>query len=152
MLFEAPNWALDGTKLVLNGDGKLWSLDVSGGGPVAVPLSGVPELNNDHVLAPDGEGVFLSANDGHIYRASLDGGPAIRITEDDGSFHFLHGVSPDGNELAYVGIEAGDFTRPGRGLDRSPPYMATFRWPRYPQRQQLVAGFRTLCICGVPAH
>lgn len=114
MLFEAPNWALDGTKLVLNGDGKLWSLDVSGGGPVAVPLSGVPDLNNDHVLAPDGEGVFLSANDGHIYRASLDGGPAIRITEDDGSFHFLHGVSPDGNELAYVGIEAGDFTRPGR--------------------------------------
>lgn len=114
MLFEAPNWALDGTKLVLNGDGKLWSLDVSGGGPMAVPLSGVPDLNNDHVLAPDGEGVFLSANDGHIYRASLDGGPATRITEDDGSFHFLHGVSPDGKELAYVAIEAGDFTRPGR--------------------------------------
>ena len=37
-----------------------------------------------------------------------------RITDDDGSFHFLHGVSPDGTELAYVGIEGGDFTRPGR--------------------------------------
>lgn len=114
VLLEAPNWALDGTKLVLNGDGKLWSLDVSGGEPTAVGLSGVPDLNNDHVLAPDGEGIFLSANDGHIYRASLDGGPATRITEDNGSFHFLHGVSPDGNELAYVAIEAGDFTQPGR--------------------------------------
>ncbi|ABM08582.1 TolB family protein [Paenarthrobacter aurescens] len=207
VLFEAPNWTLtskgSGHALVLNGDGKLWTLDVTGGHPVEVPLTGIPDLNNDHVLAPDGESIFLSANDGHIYRASLSGGPATRITDDDGSFHFLHGVSPDGKELAYVGIEAGDFTQPGRlmtiasdggaiarvdvgsghcdgpeyspdgkwlyrngrpprrlagrrrpcfdrGLDHSPPYMATFRRPRYPQRQQLVAGFRALCVGGVP--
>ncbi|ACL38248.1 conserved hypothetical protein [Pseudarthrobacter chlorophenolicus A6] len=114
VLFEAPNWTLDGAALVLNGDGKLWTLDVAGGHPVEVPLTGVPDLNNDHVLAPDGTGIFLSANDGHIYRASLAGGAATRITGEDGTFHFLHGVSPDGRELAYVGIEAGDFTRPGR--------------------------------------
>lgn len=117
VLFEAPNWTLDGGALVLNGDGRLWTLEVSGGSggePKEVPLSGIPALNNDHVLAPDGEGIFLSANDGHIYRALLEGGPATRITDDDGSFHFLHGVSPDGKELAYVGIEAGDFTQPGR--------------------------------------
>ncbi|WP_284985348.1 biopolymer transporter Tol [Arthrobacter sp. fls2-241-R2A-172] len=114
VLFEAPNWTLDGTALVLNGDGKLWTLDVPGGEPVEVPLTGVPDLNNDHVLAPDGAGIYLSANDGHIYRASLSGGPARRITDEDGTFHFLHGVSPDGKELAYVGIEAGDFTQPGR--------------------------------------
>lgn len=114
VLFEAPNWTLDGTALVLNGNGKLWTLDVAGGHPVEVPLTGVPDLNNDHVLAPDGTGIFLSANDGHIYRASLAGGAATRITEEDGTFHFLHGVSPDGRELAYVSIEAGDFTQPGR--------------------------------------
>lgn len=114
VLLEAPNWTLDGSSLILNGDGKLWTLDVSGGEPAEVPLTGVPDLNNDHVLAPDGTTVFLSANDGHIYRAALSGGPATRITDDDGSFHFLHGVSPDGKELAYVGIEAGDFTQPGR--------------------------------------
>ncbi|MFE4194415.1 TolB family protein [Paenarthrobacter sp. NPDC056912] len=113
VLFEAPNWSLDGSSLVLNGDGKLWTLDVSGGEPAEVPLSGVPDLNNDHVLAPDGAGIYVSANDGHIYRALLEGGPATRVTEDDDSFHFLHGVSPDGKELAYVGIESGDFTRPG---------------------------------------
>ncbi|MCF3139530.1 biopolymer transporter Tol [Paenarthrobacter sp. AR 02] len=114
ILLEAPNWTLDGTALVLNGDGKLWTLDVSGGEPVEVPLTGGPDLNNDHVLAPDGSGIYLSANDGHIYQAALAGGPVDRITEDDGAFHFLHGVSPDGRELAYVGIEAGDFTQPGR--------------------------------------
>lgn len=114
VLLEAPNWTLDGAALVLNGDGKLWTFDVAGRSLSPVPITGIPDLNNDHVLDPDGEHVFLSANDGHIYRAALAGGPATRITKDDGSFHFLHGVSPDGQELAYVGIEAGDFTRPGK--------------------------------------
>ena len=114
VLFEAPNWTLDGSALILNGDGKLWTLDVGTRTISRVPLTGIPDLNNDHVLAPDGTGIFLSANDGHIYRAALSGGPAERITEEDGTFHFLHGVSPDGQELAYVGIEAGDFTQPGR--------------------------------------
>jgi Tol biopolymer transport system component len=114
LLLEAPNWTLDGSALILNGDGKLWRFDVADGTLSHVPLGGIPDLNNDHVLAPDGQAIYLSANDGHIYRAPLGGGEAERITDDDGSFHFLHGVSPDGRELAYVGIEAGDFTLPGR--------------------------------------
>ena len=114
VLLEAPNWTLDGTALILNGDGRLWRFDPGAGSLREVPLTGIPDLNNDHVLAPDGESILLSANDGRIYRAALSGGPASRITDDDGSFHFLHGVSPDGAQLAYVGIEAGDFTQPGR--------------------------------------
>lgn len=114
VLFEAPNWTLDGQSLILNGDGKLWRLDASTAEPTQIPLTSIPDLNNDHVLAPDGECIFLSANDGHIYKAPLAGGAATRVTKDDGYFNFLHGVSPDGTELAYVGIEAGDFSRPGR--------------------------------------
>jgi TolB protein len=114
VLLEAPNWTLDGRALTLNGDGKLWTFDVAGRSIRQIPLTGIPDLNNDHVLDPDGEHIFLSATDGHIYRAALAGGHATRITKDDGSFHFLHGVSPDGQELAYVGIESGDFTQPGR--------------------------------------
>jgi len=114
ILLEAPNWTLDGLALILNGNGKLWRLDLASGGLAEIPLAGIPELNNDHVLAPDGETIFLSANDGHIYRAPLAGGRATRITTEDGSFHFLHGVRPDGMELAYVGIAGGDFTQPGR--------------------------------------
>ena len=114
MLLEAPNWTLDGRALVLNGDGRLWRLELASGALTEIPLTGVPALNNDHVLAPDGSTVFLSGEDGHIYRAPLLGGQATRITDDDGSFHFLHGVSPDGRRLAYVDIEGGDFGLPGR--------------------------------------
>lgn len=114
VLLEAPNWTLDGAALILNGAGKMWRFDVESRAISQVVLTGIPDLNNDHVLSPDGTGIFLSANDGHIYRAELDGGAADRITDNDGSFHFLHGVSPDGQELAYVGIEAGNFTRPGK--------------------------------------
>lgn len=114
VLLEAPNWTTDGKFLIVNGDGHLWTFDLSTRNLARVSLSGVPMLNNDHVLAPDGKSIYLSAYDGHIYRAPLVGGEATRITANDGYFHFLHGVSPDGTELAYVGIEGGDFSQPGR--------------------------------------
>ncbi len=114
VLLEAPNWTLDGSALILNGSGVLWRLDLQSGTLGHVPLSGVPELNNDHVLAPDGRSIYLSANDGHIYRADLSGGPGTRVTADDGMLHYLHGVRPDGRQLAYVGIPARDPSVPGR--------------------------------------
>lgn len=116
LLLEAPNWTPDDSALILNGAGALWRLDMSSRSLEEVPLTGVPDLNNDHVLAPDGEQIYLSANDGHIYRADIRGGAAVRITAPDGFSHFLHGVSPDGRELAYVGVETDDVTKPGRLL------------------------------------
>ncbi|MEZ2392036.1 TolB family protein [bacterium RCC_150] len=114
VLFEAPNWTYDGAHLILNGAGTLWKLDLEDRTITQVPITGVSDLNNDHVLAPDGTGIYLSANDGHIYKAELRGGEAERLTNQDGTFHFLHGVSPDGLELAYVSIDRGDFSKPGR--------------------------------------
>ena len=105
---EAPNWTRDGRLLILNGNGVLWRLPVEGGELEQIRIEGVPKLNNDHVLDPDGEHIYLSANDWHIYRAPLAGGTAKRITADTGVMHFLHGVSPDGAELAFVGLEPKD--------------------------------------------
>jgi TolB protein len=48
----------------------------------------------------------------NIYRGALGGGAVDRVTPDDGNWHFLHGVSPDGSRLAYVHI--GDVAQPGR--------------------------------------
>jgi Tol biopolymer transport system component len=116
LLVEAPNWSLDGSALLVNGNGVLWRLDVStpapGAGLVPIAHQGLPPINNDHVLDPDGRHIYLSANDGHIYRAGLDGGPVTRVTGDEGVWHFLHGVSPDGSRLAYVRLA--DFSEPGR--------------------------------------
>jgi hypothetical protein len=106
-LFEAPNWT-KADDLILNGDGLLWRLPVKGSGsPEHIAITGIGELNNDHVLAPDHDSVFLSANDDwHIYRAPISGGPASRVTVNrPGKMHFLHGVNPDGNELAYVQLD-----------------------------------------------
>lgn len=107
-LFEAPNWTRDG-RLIVNGDGVLWTLPIDGSAPpTAVRIDGVPALNNDHVLHPSEQRVFVSANDFHLYEAPLAGGTARRITPDDGALHFLHGVSPDGSTLAYVRLTPAD--------------------------------------------
>lgn len=113
-LLEAPNWAPDGRSLLLNGDGLLWRLDLDRSELDPVELPGVPPLNNDHVLDPPRGLVYLSANDGHIWRAPLGGGEAVRVTHDERCFHFLHGVSPDGATLAFVELPAGGSGTPGR--------------------------------------
>jgi len=107
VLFEAPNWT-SSDELILNADGTLWRLPHDGRSePSPIPITGVPALNNDHVLDPDGIHVYVSADDGRIYRAPLAGGEARRVTRGDGSTaHYLHGVSPDGSRLAYIGLSA----------------------------------------------
>jgi TolB protein len=109
MIIEAPNWTLDGRWLILNGDGKLWRLAADGSsGLELIDRFDMPDLNNDHVLSPDGRHVFVSANDWHIYEADLEGGAVRRVTNDQAPkpfMHFLHGVSPDGETLAYIGLE-----------------------------------------------
>ncbi|SFT75389.1 component of the Tol biopolymer transport system [Actinopolyspora lacussalsi subsp. righensis] len=108
ILLEAPNWTPDGSALLLNGNGALWRLDVARPDDVEhVPLTGVPDINNDHVPAPDGRTVYVTAKDGHIYAAPITGGAATRLTEDDGWRHYLHGVSPDGRSLACVLLPSG---------------------------------------------
>ena len=105
ILLEAPNWAPEG--LLLNGAGKLWSLeaDADAGDISEVPLTGIPPINNDHVLVPGTADILLSANDGQIYRAPRAGGEGVRITDPDDPFmHFLHGVSPDAAWIAYTAL------------------------------------------------
>ncbi len=113
VLLEAPNWSASGDALLLNGDGVLWSLDpVVGAELERIEHESLPEINNDHVLDPDGMHIYLSAADGHIYRAAIAGGSASRVTSDEDVRHFLHGVSPDGTRLAYVRMAS--FQEPGR--------------------------------------
>lgn len=114
MLIEAPNWSLDGSALFVNGGGRLWRLDLdrSEAGLQPIVFDGLPAINNDHVLDPDGIHVYMSGMDWEIYRGALTGGTVTRVSPDDGNRHFLHGVSPDGGRLAYVEIAA--VGEPGR--------------------------------------
>lgn len=108
LLFEAPNWSSDGKWLVVNGDGKLFRIAAEAGGDLeAIDLGGVPPINNDHVLSPDGQTVYVSADDGHIYAVPFAGGALRQVSNDHGQRfkHYLHGVSPDGETLAYIGLK-----------------------------------------------
>ncbi|WP_439533546.1 TolB family protein [Polymorphobacter sp.] len=106
MLVEAPNWTAP-DELILNGDGLLWRLDLTSGALTAIDVPGLPYLNNDHVPAPGGGAMFVSGYDWHIHRLSLPDGRHEQVTQDHPDQplrHFLHGVSFDGTELAFVGI------------------------------------------------
>ncbi len=116
VLVEAPN-VLDERTLVLNGDGDLWLLRLPEPGSdvvldesalVRVPMPGVTEINNDHVLDPSGTSVVVSARDGELYRVPLpDGGSAERLTDTAAVLpvvrkYYLHGIAPDGSVLAAI--------------------------------------------------
>ncbi|WP_416395731.1 MULTISPECIES: TolB family protein [unclassified Curtobacterium] len=115
LLVEAPNVLHDGT-LVLNGGGDLWLLRLPADGDavvdetalVRVPMPGVPEINNDHVLDPSGPSVVVSARDGDLYRVPVPaGGAAATLTDVTTALpvvrkFYLHGISPDGETLAAI--------------------------------------------------
>jgi Tol biopolymer transport system component len=104
-LLEAPNWTAEGD-LLLNGDGRLWLMPADGSAaPRLLDTPGLPDVNNDHVLSPVGASVFASTNDWQVWEVPLAGGASRRVTTDDGGMHFLHGVRPDGEQLAYVRLD-----------------------------------------------
>ncbi|SDC87678.1 WD40-like Beta Propeller Repeat [Sanguibacter gelidistatuariae] len=107
ILVEAPNWSPDGRSLIVNGDGHLFRLGVDTGPLEQIDLGDVPDINNDHVLSPDGRFAYVSSDDGHIYAVALTGTDTRRVTNDRGPDfrHYLHGISPDGTLLAYIGMQ-----------------------------------------------
>jgi Tol biopolymer transport system component len=107
-IIEAPNWTPDGRDLVFNAGGELWRIAIDGSAsPVRIETGALRDLNNDHVLSPDGATIYFSENNGHLYSVPIGGGEPHKISNDHAAPHhyYLHGVSPDGATLAYVAVE-----------------------------------------------
>lgn len=118
---ESPTWARDGRSLVVGGDGTTYRVALADGpdagdradggggrgGLTEIPLGGVPATTGAHVVSPDGGTLFVTAADGHIYAAPAEGGMGRRVTNDHGGRfeHVVHGVSPDGRVLSYIGVK-----------------------------------------------
>ena len=107
-LIEAPNWTRDGRNLLVNAGGELWIVRIDGSAaPAGLDSGGIDSFNNDHVLSPDGSTVYASSDDGHIYALPIAGGEPRRVSAPQEHPHhcYLHGISPDGETLAYVAVE-----------------------------------------------
>lgn len=144
-LIEAPNWSPCGGFLVVNGNGRLFRVDL--GNPALEPIETghAVACNNDHGISPDGTMLVISdksATEGScIYTLPIGGSAAPqRVTPNVPSY--WHGWSPDGETLAYcarrngvfdiytIPVAGGDETRltDGKGHSDGPDYTPDGRW------------------------
>lgn len=107
-LLEAPNWTPDGAALIVNGGGHLFRLPLEGA-PVLEPIviHGIDDANNDHVLSPDGQTLYITAAR-KVHAVPVIGGTPRQVSPEDGLAYYLHGISPDGSELACATIRPGE--------------------------------------------
>lgn len=138
--FQAPNWTTDGKALIYAQEGKLYRFDLATKTPSVINTDFATRNNNDHVLSFDGRMLAISnhspadSNVSIVYTVPTTGGVPKRITAKGPSY--LHGWSPDGRWLVYVGqrndefdiyrisVDGGEETRltSAKGLDDGPEY------------------------------
>lgn len=125
-VMEAPNWSADGKYITYNSNGRIYKMDLvrgasdNNGNPgelaageiTEVPSYYVDNCNNDHVLDPDGSGLYVSHHtkeDGQsrIYKIFFDGREPRLVTPLAPSY--LHGITPDGKYLAYCAERNGEY-------------------------------------------
>ena len=111
-VIEAPNWSPDGKFLTYNSEGRIYKIEIESGAITEVPSYFVDNCNNDHVLSPDGLGLFVSHHtkeDGlsRIYKIFFDGRMPELVTPLAPSY--LHGVTADGKTLAYCAERDGEY-------------------------------------------
>lgn len=125
-VIEAPNWSADGSYLTYNSNGRIYKMELVRGAPdsngnpgelaageiTEVPSYYVDNCNNDHVLDPDGSGLYVSHHtkeDGlsRIYKIFFDGRMPVLVTPLAPSY--LHGITPDGKHLAYCAERNGEY-------------------------------------------
>lgn len=113
-LIEAPNWTPDGEWLVVNRGGKIYKIAPDGSTDLIEIYTGsITQCNNDHVISADGKWLSISSNDpnargysSYVYILPFEGGEPRKITPEGPSY--LHGISPDGKEIAYCAFRGPD--------------------------------------------
>jgi len=109
---QAPNWTKDGNYLVYNSKGLLYRFNIRSHQPALIPTKPVQMINNDHVLSFNGRMLGISSDGGPdigslVYVLPAQGGRPRKVTKLGPSY--LHGWSPDGKYLVFVGRRNSDF-------------------------------------------
>lgn len=104
---QAPNWTPDNQRLVVNHNGRMFSLDLSTRAMQSIATGDQIRCNNDHALSADGKQLGISSGDvSTVYVLPVKGGTPKQVTAENPSY--LHGWSPDGKFLVYTGIRGGE--------------------------------------------
>lgn len=105
---EAPNWYPDGTRLLVNAEGRLFWVPLDAPDLVPIDTGFATRCNNDHGISPDGTQIALSHHlpgGSAIFTLPITGGTPRAVTDQCPSW--WHGWSPDGARLAYVAARNG---------------------------------------------
>jgi len=109
-MLEAPNWSPDGGAIYVNGQGRIGRVDLGTGALDWIAVEGLETVNNDHLISPDGQVLYLTA-DGAVYGVAARGGVPVRLTPAGAMRYYLHAISPDGALLACTTIDRDDPAR-----------------------------------------
>ncbi len=143
-LIEAPNWTPDGGSLLINGDGRLYLVDLADPQMTEVDTGFARHCNNDHGISPDGKRIVISNSPdprgSTVYTLPFSGGDPVLVQGLSPSY--WHGWSPDGQTLTYVAkrgetfqvytcpVGGGDETQITSGFDHcdGPDYSPDGKW------------------------
>jgi TolB protein len=108
---QAPNWSRDGSTLVFNQDGKMYSVTADGKGtPQPIDAGTATGCNGSHGFSPDGKWLAITCTEtgnpgNRVYVIPAAGGTPRMVTANRDSY--FHSWSPDGKTIL--------FTRPEHG-------------------------------------
>lgn len=111
---QAPNWTVDGKRLVFNSNGYLYNYWLDDGKITYLNTGNITNNNNDHVLSLDGTMIGISSQhpetgSSTIYIMPVEGSDNPKqVTKPEAGHSFLHGISPDNQTVIFTGFRNGN--------------------------------------------
>ncbi len=112
--FEAPNRSRDGSYLLFNSNGRLYTIPVAGGEPRQLDTGPADRCNNDHGFSPDGKWLAISHHDegdSRIFVLPSDGVDVDLNRNELTIAGHVDETSVEGHDLSYAEYEVGDYQR-----------------------------------------
>jgi hypothetical protein len=113
---QAPNWTVDGTKLIYNSKGHLYNYELESNTITPLNTGFAVNNNNDHVLTFDGKILGISNHNEQDDRTSAlyylptegDSLPKM-VTKPGVGASYFHGWSPDNKKMVFTGNRDGAY-------------------------------------------
>ncbi|MGJ8713963.1 MAG: TolB family protein [Maribacter stanieri] len=113
---QAPNWTVDGKKLIYNSKGRLYNYELETNSITPLNTGFAIKNNNDHVLTFDGKLLGISHHnqddngDSALYYLPTNGDSNPKMVTKPGvGASYLHGWSPNNKEMIFTGDRNGAY-------------------------------------------